>query len=84
MKLIKYKGPQYLPNKYPKNAVSTTIPEKIPKKYLNPDSIDLNDLLIVKTEFLDPFLWKFKSKECKCENPNDDILINPSWHILVI
>lgn len=56
MKLSKYRGPQYLPNKYPKNAVSTIIPEKNPKKYLIPDSIDLNDLLIVKTEFLDPYL----------------------------
>jgi hypothetical protein len=56
MKFNKYKGPQYLPNKYPKNAVSTTIPEKNPKKYLRPDSIDLKDLLIVKTEFLDPYL----------------------------
>lgn len=56
MKLSKYNGPQYFPKRYPKNAVSTTIPVKKPKKYLKPDSIDLKDLFIVKTEFLEPYL----------------------------
>jgi hypothetical protein len=41
-------------------------------------------LLIVKTEFLDPYLWKFKSKVCKCENAEDEILNNPSWQTFVI
>ncbi len=56
MKLKKYNGPQYLAKRKPRKDVSTTKPEKNPKKYLTPDSIDLKDLLIVKTEFLDPYL----------------------------
>ena len=52
----KYNGPQYFAKRNPKNVVSTAIPVKKPKKYLIPDSIDLKDLFIVKTEFLDPYL----------------------------
>ena len=49
--------PQKAPNAKHRKLNSTTIPEKNPKKYRNPDSIERSALLMAKIEFLEEILW---------------------------